>query len=539
MEKKWLRHYQEGVPESISYPNTPLSENLVRSSHDFPDAIATSLFGNDLTYKNLNETTNAVSHALIDLGVRPKDRVAILLPNTPSFVASYYGILKAGAFVVPTNPLYTPRELEYQLNDSGAETIITLGLFFPTILAVKEKTKLKNIIIVPFGEIDTKGVPVIQFPDIVERYPKSEPRADIDPNDIASFQYTGGTTGFAKGAMLTHRNLVANVEQCCWWNPWFEASLGNQTTLCVIPFFHSFGMTVCMNLSIRLALKMVLIPRFDIDMMLAAIRDHKPNLFPGVPTLYTAILNHPDAAKYDFKSIEIMNSGSAPLPVEVMDRFESLTGGRIMEGYGLSETSPVTHTNPLFGIRKTGSIGIPVSDTEAKIVDLEEGTREMPIGERGEVIIKGPQVMKGYWNKPEETKVTLRDGWLYTGDIGYMDEDGFFYIVDRKKDMIIASGFNVYPRDVDEVLYEHPKVLEAAVIGVPDEYRGETVKAFVVLKPGETATADDIIGFCKQKLAPYKVPKIVEFTDSLPKTAVGKVLRKELRARELEKMKKK
>jgi long-chain acyl-CoA synthetase len=539
MEKIWLKHYQEGVPESIDYPDIPLTENLIRSAADYPDRIATSLFGNEMTYRELNEAVNAFSHALIDMGVKPKDRVAIILPNSPAFVVAYYGILKAGAFVVPTNPMYTPRELEHQFSDSGAETVVTLSLFFDNIISIKDKTKLKNIIVVPFGDFDPKGEPITLYYDLLEKYPKDEPTAEIDPDDIASFQYTGGTTGLAKGVMLTHKNLVANVEQCCWWNPWFEASIGDQTTLCVIPFFHSFGMTVCMNLSIRLALKMALIPRFDIDMMLAAIKDHKPNLFPGVPTIYTAILNHPEAPKYDFKSIDIMNSGSAPLPVEIMDRFEKMSGGRIMEGYGLSESSPVTHTNPIYGLRKTGSIGVPVSDTESKIVDVDDGTTEMPVGESGELILKGPQVMKGYWNKPEETKIALRDGWLYTGDIGYVDEDGFFYIVDRKKDMIIAGGYNIYPRDVDEVLYEHPKVMEAAVIGVPDEYRGETVKAFVVLKEGETATADDIIGFCKEKLAAYKVPKIVEFIDALPKTAVGKVLRKELKAMEMEKMKKK
>jgi long-chain acyl-CoA synthetase len=538
MKKVWLKHYQEGVPEKIDYPDTPLTENLVRAAKDFPDVIATSLFGNELTYKALNEAVNSFSHALIEIGIKPKDRVAIILPNSPAFVVCYYGVLKAGAFVVPTNPMYTPRELKHQFNDSGAETVVTLSLFYDNVLSVKDKTKIKNIIVVPFGDFDPKGVPVHLYYDLIEKYSKKEPKAEIDPDDIASFQYTGGTTGVAKGVMLTHRNLIANVEQCCWWNPWFEASKGVQTTLCVIPFFHSFGMTVCMNLSIRLALKMVLIPRFDIDMMLGAIKDHKPNLFPGVPTLYTAILNHPDSAKYDFKSIEIINSGSAPLPVEVMEGFEGLTGGRIMEGYGLSESSPVTHTNPIFGLRKTGSIGVPVSDTLSKIVDIDEGTKEMPTGEPGELIIKGPQVMKGYWNKPDETKIALRDGWLYTGDIGYMDEDGYFYIVDRKKDMIIAGGFNIYPRDIDEVLYEHPKVMEAAVIGVPDEYRGETVKAFVVLKPGETATEDDIKAFCKEKLAAYKVPKIVEFTDSLPKTAVGKVLRKELKAMEMERRKK-
>jgi long-chain acyl-CoA synthetase len=363
------------------------------------------------------------------------------------------------------------------------------------------------------------------------------PTGFIDPEeDLAALQYTGGTTGLPKGVMLTHRNLLANVLQCVMWAREFTER-GKDVYLSVIPFFHSYGQTVAMNTAIANGAAMILIPQFEINMLLQAIQKYQPNFFPGVPTLYVAILNHPEALAYGVDRIKLCNSGSAPLPIEVHHKFSEISGGLFCEGYGLSEASPVTHSNPIMGLKKVGSIGIPFPDTDAKIVDVDTGTEELGVNEAGELIIKGPQVMKGYWEKPEETAITLKDGWLYTGDIGTMDEDGYFYIVDRKKDMIIAGGFNIYPREVDEVLYEHPKVAEAVAVGIPDEYRGETVKAYVVLKPGQEATEEEIIAFCRERLASYKAPRVVEFRAELPKTMVGKVLRRELREEEIAKQK--
>jgi long-chain acyl-CoA synthetase len=352
------------------------------------------------------------------------------------------------------------------------------------------------------------------------------PSVDIVSDDVALLQYTGGTTGVSKGVMLTHQNLVANAMQCKSWFP--EISIGNERLLAVLPFFHSFGMTTSMNCPILVAATMILVPRFNTKEILSLIEKYKPTLFPGVPTMYVAINNYPDVSKYDLSSVKFCISGAAPLPLEVLQEFEQLTGGTLREGYGLTESSPVTHCNPLEGMVKEGSIGIPFPDTECKIVDVDTGEKELEVNEIGELCIRGPQVMTGYWNMPEETKCTIRKEWLYTGDIAKVDEDGYFYIVDRKKDMIIASGYNIYPRDIEEVLYEHPKVKEAVVAGIPDEYRGETVKAYVVLKEGVTASEEEIIQFCRENMAKYKVPTAVAFRDDLPKTIVGKMLRREL-----------
>jgi len=362
---------------------------------------------------------------------------------------------------------------------------------------------------------------------------------DIDPaEDLAVLQYTGGTTGVSKGAMLTHRNLVANVHQCLAWFP--DIRMGKESILCTLPFFHSYGMTVDMNFGVLSGSTLVLIPNpRDLHMVLKAITKHRPTLFPGVPAMYIALINNPDvqSGKMDVTSIRACLSGAAPLPVEVQQEFERLTGGKLVEGYGLSESSPVTHANPLDGIRKAGSIGMPVPNTEVRVVDVEDRAKELPLGEIGELAVKGPQVMKGYWNMPEETdNVMDADGWLYTGDIAQADETGFFYIVDRKKDMIIASGYNIYPRDVEEVIFEHPKVEDVAVAGIPDPKRGETVKAYVVLKEGQTATEEEIIEFCRDKLSKYKVPTAVEFRTELPKTMVGKVLRRVLVEEEKKKL---
>jgi long-chain acyl-CoA synthetase len=377
---------------------------------------------------------------------------------------------------------------------------------------------------------------VHEWMDILKKYPATDPKIAVDFDGLASLQYTGGTTGVSKGVMLSHANLSKNVQQIIAWFPGFNK--GEISLLGVLPIFHSFGLTCCMDVCVWMGWADVLIPRPEPQAILEAIHKHKVNFFPAVPTMYVGVLNHPEASKFDLTSIKGCFSGAAPLPVEVIKDFEAKTGSQICEGYGLSETSPVVTTNPYGGKTKVGSIGLPVSDTDIKIVDLAEGTKEMPAGQPGEILVKGPQVTSGYYKMPEETAVAIRDGWLYTGDIGTMDAEGYFYIVDRKKDMVIAGGYNIYPREIDEVLFEHPKILEACAVGIPDPYRGETIKAFVVLKPGQTLTEEEVIQYCGEKLAKYKVPKIVEFLESLPKSGVGKILRKELRAMELAKGKK-
>jgi long-chain acyl-CoA synthetase len=375
------------------------------------------------------------------------------------------------------------------------------------------------------------------FTDVLSSAPATPPRAEVKPSDTAVLLYTGGTTGIPKAAEITHKNLVANVIQV---NEWVKTAPKDlpDTILTALPLYHSYAMTTCMNLAVYMGVPMILIPNpRELDHVLKCIDRHKPTLFPGVPTMYVAINNYPELSKYDVRSIKACISGAAGLPVQVQTKFQDLTGARLVEGYGLSEATPVTHANPVFGENRVGTIGLPYPDTDAKVVDLETGTREMPVGEPGELIVQGPQVMKGYWNKPEETRLTLRDGWLYTGDIAVMDPDGYFQIVDRKKDMIIAGGYNIYPREIEEVLFQHPKVLEATVAGIADPYRGETVKAYVVLKPGQTSTPEDIIAFCRERLAAYKSPKVVEFRDSLPKTMVGKILRRQLVAEDMDKLK--
>jgi long-chain acyl-CoA synthetase len=484
--------------------------------------------------------------ALHALGVKKGDRVAVMLPNCPQTVIAYYAIVSIGAVAVMTNPLYMERELSHQLRDAEVQTLIYLDALGQKVLKVLPDTAVKNLIVTgvqdylplplnflyPFkakkqGQIlDVPGDRgILRFKELLQKHSPRPPQVQLDPeNDLALLQYTGGTTGLSKGAMLTHKNLVANVMQVRSWFP--DCREGEERILGALPFFHVFGMTVVMNFSIYCCSAMILLPRFEIDTVLKQINKYRPTLFPGAPTMYVAVISHPEVKKYNISSIKACISGAAPLPVEVQERFESLTGGKLVEGYGLTESSPVTHCNPIDGIRVSGSIGQPVPNTDVKIMDIELGTREMPLGETGELCIKGPQVMKGYWNMPDETAKTIRDGWLYTGDIARMDEQGFTYVVDRKKDMVIAGGYNIYPREVEEVLYEHPQVQEAVVAGVPDPYRGETLKAYIILKEGESATEQEIIDFCNKNLAKYKVPKKVEFREELPKTMVGKILRR-------------
>lgn len=545
MERIWYKNYDYYVPESIRYPRIPLFENLELTCIKYEGSPATIFFDQKLTYGDLRDQVRRLSTALRGMGVKKGDRVAIMLPNSPQMIISYYAILEAGAIVVNISPLHVEREIEYELNDSGSETIIYLDLFDSRIQAVRDITPLKRII--PTSITDYMETPVdpnvqkddktVYLKELIAEASADVAEVELDPEeDLAALQYTGGTTGLPKAVMLTHRNLLANAMQCSMWGREFMER-GKDVYLCAIPFFHSYGQTVAMNNAIFNAGTMLLIPQFEINMILQAIQKYEPNLFPGVPTMYVAILNHPEAGAYGVNRIKLCNSGSAPLPIEVHKQFSQISGGIFAEGYGLSEASPVTHSNPILGMKKVGSVGIPLPDTDAKIVDVETGLEELGTDQPGELIVKGPQVMKGYWEKPEETTDTLRDGWLFTGDIGTMDEDGYFYIVDRKKDMIIAGGFNIYPREIDEVLYEHPKVQEAVAVGIPDAYRGETVKAFLVLKPGEEASEQEIIDFCRERLAAYKAPREVEFRAELPKTLVGKVLRRELREQEIAKRK--
>ncbi|MBI4362718.1 MAG: long-chain fatty acid--CoA ligase [Euryarchaeota archaeon] len=551
--RPWFAHYPREVPREIQPVGEPLDRFLRKAARQFPDRAATVFFGGRLTYRELDGRADRLAAALAGMGVKKGDRVAVYLPNCPAYVIAYYAVLRLGAVLVNNNPLYVERELEHQLNDSGAETLIYLNLFHPTVQALRGKVPVKRSIHTSFGpylppairplfnaikqkklyrERNPQAGPLRLDPDalcmerLIRDAPPDPPKVSVEPSDLALLQYTGGTTGRPKGAMLTHGSVGSNVLQVA---PWFyNDKPGQMSLLLVMPLFHAYGM-IAMFQATYMASTMILMPRFVLEDALKAINKYQPTNFPGVPTIYNAIASHPEISKYRVSSIRTCLSGAAPLPVEVLEKFEKATGGRLCEGFGLTEASPVTHVNPVSGTRKVGSIGPPLPSTDARIVDLNDPSRELPPGQEGELLISGPQVMAGYWNRPEETRKTIRNGWLHTGDIAKMDPDGYFYIVDRAKDLIIASGYNIYPREIEEVLYEHPKVQEAGVVGVKDEYRGEAPKAFIVLKPGETATPEEFIAYCKTKLAVYKVPKLIEFRKELPKTAIGKVLRKDLR----------
>jgi long-chain acyl-CoA synthetase len=557
--RPWLAHYSPGIPYALDIPERPLTWLLDEAVRTRSGSVAIEYYGTEITYAQLAALVNRFARALVRLGVKSGDRVSICLPNVPQFPIAFYGVLKAGAIAVPTNPLYTERELEHQLSDAGARVAITLDSVYPTLAAVRTRTPVEHVILASPADylppvlgvlfrlktaIEARGKPHVnlsslrgtsgfhQFKDLLapqhdghdaERVELPPPAA---PDDVAVLQYTGGTTGVAKGAKLTHRGLLANALQT--WT-WAELSAEeHHIALCVAPFFHVYGLTVGMNAMMVPGATMVLLPRFTLKDVLKAIEKHKPDIFPGVPTMYLALAREAEQHHRDLRSIRVCISGSAPLPVEVQNRFERVSGGRLVEGYGLTEASPVTHCNPVFGDRRIGTIGLPLPNTDAAIIDAD--TWEfLPPGQQGEIVVRGPQVMAGYWQRPDATAEVLRDGWLRTGDIGTMSEDGYFTVVDRAKDVIIASGLKVFPREVDEVLFQHPKVLEAAAVGVPDPYRGETVRAYVVVRPGETLSAEELAAFCKERLAPYKVPKQFEFRESLPKTLIGKVLRRALR----------
>ncbi len=569
MEKPWLKFYDEGVPASIDYPQVDLWTLLSDSIKNYPDQIAIRMIlkylplgfklGVKMTYKELADKVDRLATAMAGMGIKKGDRVAVQIPNSPGTVIAFLATVRLGAIVVNTNPIYTAREMEHQFNDSGAKAVIIWNNLYPKLQEIQSKTDIEKVIIYHLNDfmnpiyalllkkgmkdswVDVpEGDGVYWMKTLIANNKPNPPKVDIDTHDVALFQYTGGTTGVPKAAMLMHSNLIANVMQIDAWVP--DMAHGKEVFMGAIPFFHVFGMTVGMLESLYVGGKLVLMPDpRDIELLMTIIQEEGVTLFPGVPTLYVAIINHKNVSNYDLKSVKVCISGGAPLPVEVQRKFEELTNGKLREGYGLTESSPVTHSNPIYGLYKAGSIGLPFPDVEARIVSLDPDEnghyQTLGVGEEGELTVRGPQVMKGYWNRPDETaKVLDEEGWLYTGDIAKMDEDGYFYIVDRKKDLIIASGYNIVPREVEEALYENPKVQEAVVVGVPDPRRGETVKAFIVLKEGETATEQEIIAFCKERLAPYKVPKLVEFRTELPKSAVGKLLRRALVEEERQKL---
>lgn len=564
----WHQHYDPDVPSSLTYPAQATDYFLRKSAEKVPDKTAV-IFGGmapmlgeqhrKLTYQELDRLADRFAAGLQQSGLQKGDRVAIYMANCPQFVIAYYGTLRAGGIAVPSNPLYVARELEHQLNDSGATYAVTLSLLYPNVKKVRANTSLKQVIVTNIKEyfpgvlktlftlakekktghrVDISGdANTVWFQEFLAAAPANPEPVDIRPEDTAVLMYTGGTTGVPKGAQLTHQNVVANALQSIAWLIGKPDKNKREVVLTALPLTHSYAMTVSMNLAVFGGYAQVLIPNpRDFTHLLTSINQHRPTVFPGVPTLYNAINQHPEvrAGKYDVKSIRVCLSGAAGLPGEVQEEFQRITGATLVEGYGLSEATPVTHANPIGSGGRSGTIGLPLSDTDVKIVDPETEEDALGPGEPGVVCISGPQVMKGYWGMPTETANTLRthaDGkvWLHTGDIGVMDEDGFFRIVDRKKDMILAAGgYNVYPRDIEERLYEHPQVLEAAAIGVPVGGADQRAKAFVVLRKGETVTEEEIVDWCRQGLARYKVPKMIEFRDELPKSMVGKILRREL-----------
>ncbi len=546
----WVSHYDRGVPALVTIPDITLPDLLTESATIFPDHTALIFFNNKIAYRALEEAVTAFAAGLQGLGLQKGERVALYMPNMPQYVIAFYGILRAGGIVVPSNIQYVPRELAQQFKDSGARFVVTLSKFYPNVKQVRGQSGVEQVIVANIKEYfppltnvlftllkekkDGHRVSLAAEQDthwFQEVLASGRARAlepvPVRSEELAVLGYTGGTTGTPKGAMLTHRNLVANVQQLKAWDP--ELRPGSEITLGALPFFHSYGMTTAMNLALASGGAIILIPNpRDLKDVLKNIDKHKPTLFPAVPTLYTALNHYPEVHRYDMGSLRACISGGAGLPAEVQKQFEALTGAKLVEGYGLTESSPVACATPLRGTRKIGKIGLPLPSTEVKIVDVDSGA-PVAVGERGELCLRGPQVMAGYWNRPDASARALdAEGWLHTGDIATMDEESFFEIVDRKKDMIIASGYNIYPREIEEVLYEHPKVLEAAVAGIPDAYRGESVKAYVVLKEGEAATVEELLRFCAERLAPYKCPKQVEFRTELPKSMIGKILRRVL-----------
>jgi len=555
MERPWVKQYEPGVPASLSYPDLSLPDLLSAAAAQHFRRPAVRFYGRHIRYRELDTLVNRFASGLVRLGVRKGDAVGLMLPNLPQTIIGYYGGLRAGGAVTAINPLYVQSEIEQQLRDSGCQIVLAFDQFYPRLAPLLEQGTLKHVILTgvqdylpavkrllyrmkvrtvqPMNMNRTQGVHSMQ--ELV-RGSHAAPGVPVGPDDLALLQYTGGTTGIPKGVMLTHRNLVSNAWQCRQWMPTLRE--GSEVFLGVLPFFHVYGLSACQNLAISIGASLALLPRFQVAEVLKTISKERVTVFPGVPAMYAAINGYDRLDRYDLTSIRLCISGAGPLPVSVQERFEALTGARLVEGYGLTEASPVTHINPIrpaSGTRPQRSIGVPLPDTDAKIVDIDTGARTLPIGEPGEIVIRGPQIMQGYWKREQETRQVLKDGWLHTGDIARMDAEGYFYIQDRKKDMIKSGGENVYPREVEEVLLRHPHVKDAVVVGIPRGLRGELIKAFVVLQDGAQASAVDILEHCRKDLAKFKVPKRIEFRTELPRTQVGKVLRRVLVEEELKK----
>ncbi|MGA1868585.1 MAG: long-chain-fatty-acid--CoA ligase [bacterium] len=556
-DKPWLSHYDKEIPKTIKYQEKCLPDILEATARIFPDKMALFFEGYKTTYRELKIMVDHLASSLINFGIQKGDAVAVLLPNLIPCVVSYYAILKIGAIAVMNNPLSSIPELEYQFNDSGSKCLITLDLLANQMIDLRPHTNIKQIVYTSIGDYlpfpknllfplvaKRKNLAakvksshnVYRWKDILSSPIENPQHMPLSFHDRAMYQYTGGTTGISKGAIITHGNMSTQVQQIAAWFDQFEK--GAELLLGALPFFHVFGLTTAMNFPIYMGWGNILIPKPRPEILLKAIHKYKPSFAPLVPTMYIGMINHPDIDKFDMTSINACFSGSAPLPIEVIKEFEKKTGAIILEGFGLTEASPVTHINPIYGQRKIGSIGLPLPDTECRIVNIKNGTTDVPVGETGELLIRGPQIMSGYLNKSDETEAALKEGWLHTGDVATMDEEGYFYIVDRIKDMIISSGYNVYPRDIEEVLYKNPKVEEVAAIGTPHPYRGEAIKVYIVLKKGVTATEKELFEYCKLNLAKYKLPTEVEFRKELPKSKIGKILKKKLREAEYEKQEK-
>jgi long-chain acyl-CoA synthetase len=556
MQQPWHHRYDPGVPLALAYPDWTVPDLLCRSVTRFPGHTALLFYGARLSFRELDAMTSRFAFALRSLGVRPGDRVALMLPNIPQAVIGYYGTLRAGAIVVPINPLYVSREIEAQLADSGSETILVVDRLYQRVAAVKDRTPLKRILVtgirdfLPLGKrlwYDVKARldghrfhvgkqhQVFDFLTLVKASPDEGPAPlpVLRPDDLALLQYTGGTTGVSKGVMLSHRNVVTNAFQSRYWVPDFRE--GHEVFLGVVPFFHVYGLSTCQHIAMMTGSTVILLPRFQTGEVLRTIHAHRVTILSGIPAMFMAINEFPGLDRYDLRSLRVCLSGAGPLRTDVRNRFERATGVKIAEGYGLTEASPVTHCNPVYGDRPHESIGLPFPDTDVRIVDEETGERDLPVGETGELLVRGPQVMRGYWNNRADTEAVLRDGWLHTGDLVRRDETGFFYLTDRKKDMIKSRGENVYPREVEEILLKHPAIRDAVVVGVPDAHLGEAVKAYLVLREGCRLSRGEVLQHCRPWLARFKVPTAIEFRQELPRSPGGKALRRLLRDEEMRK----
>jgi len=542
MKKPWLNLYDKDVPSELVYPEVTLPELLITTASKTPEYIATTLNDIDLTYGEINDRVNGFAHALHSLGIKKGDRIALILPNSPTYVIAFYGAMKIGAIIANINVMYHGDELKNLISNSNAKIVVTLDIFVQNVLNIVKETSVENIIIHSVMgmektiEKDKSISDLIIFNDLVASQSTKEPDLVCQNTDIAVLQYTSGATGLPKAVSLTHKSIIANVIQISSWNPVGYGK--NAAVICILPFFHVFGMTVCLHVSVFKGYRMVLLPMFDwsnIVDILGLLEKYRPISLPAVPALWAALVSYPNVTKNPFSSIEIATSGGSPMPVWVQEKYKKLTGKNIVEAYGLSEASSSTHINPFHGNIMPGSIGIPLPDTESKIVDIDKGVNECAIGEVGELVIKGPQIMDGYWQDPEKTKHALRDNWLFTGDLARMDENGFFFLVDRKDDMILSKGFNVYPTEVEKVLEEHKDIREACVVGLPDRFGGSSITAFVVLEKEDGAQKQELIDYCKENLPAFKMPKFIKFIDEIPRNKIGKPLRRILREQEINK----